>query len=63
MFLASRLVPRCHRVRIAEAVRGTDTKKIPLSFDYCIAAQLKGAEDAPVAVESTSAAETVSSTA
>lgn len=29
------------RLRIQEAVRGTETKKIPLSFDYCIAAQLK----------------------
>mmetsp|Transcript_28683 Transcript_28683/g.48398 ORF Transcript_28683/g.48398 Transcript_28683/m.48398 type:complete len:300 (+) Transcript_28683:16-915(+) len=29
------------RSRIQEAVRGTETKKIPLSFDYCIAAQLK----------------------
>jgi hypothetical protein len=31
------------RVRVQEAVRGTETKKIPLSFDYCIAAQLKNA--------------------
>jgi hypothetical protein len=29
------------RVRVQEAVRGTESKKIPLSFDYCIAAQLK----------------------
>jgi hypothetical protein len=33
------------RIRIQEAVRGTETKKIPLSFDYCIAAQLKNDSD------------------
>jgi hypothetical protein len=36
------------RVRVQAAVRATETKKIPLSFDYCIAAQLKTSTSAKV---------------
>ena len=29
------------RLRVKEAIDSTDTKRIPLSFDYCISAQLR----------------------